>query len=420
MTTRVIESEVEFIDRKLATPLVLSSGTVAEVTEARVAIVVEADGKTARGRGSIYLSDLWAWPDPALDHAHKDAALRALCERIVGQLPEWCAGPAHPLELGLHLHDRVCGDETFDVPPLLARSMAASPFDAALHDATGIALERSAFDLYQEDFTSSADEFFDDGSASHAIRDVLRPPVSALPAWRVVGKGDSLDDDLRLWIQDKGYGCFKLKIMGRDNAEDVARTVEVYRAVCGHGVAEPRLTIDSNEANPDADSVLDYLERLRAADSSAFAALQYIEQPTARDIEEAPFDWRAVTRHKPVLLDEGLTHAGLMPIAQDQGWSGFALKTCKGHSFALVAAAWAHRNGMQLALQDLTNPGFSLIHAALLAARLPTINGVELNAAQFTPDANADWLPRLAPLMAPEDGTHRLSDTTPHGLGSGL
>jgi hypothetical protein len=109
-----------------------------------------------------------------------------------------------------------------------------------------------------------------------------------------------------------------------------------------------------------------------------------------------------------------------MEIAAQQGWSGFALKTCKGHSFSLVAAAWARRRGMLLALQDLTNPGLAAIHAFLFAAHLPVINGVELNSMQFTPAANAGWLPRLASLFEPRDGMHRLPDTAPPGLGSTL
>ena len=69
-------------------------------------------------------------------------------------------------------------------------------------------------------------------------------------------------------------------------------------------------------------------------------------------------------------------------------------------------------------MQDLTNPGFSLIHAALLAAHLPTINDVELNSPQFTPAANTEWLPRLAGLFAPADGFHELPAELPPGLGS--
>jgi hypothetical protein len=109
-----------------------------------------------------------------------------------------------------------------------------------------------------------------------------------------------------------------------------------------------------------------------------------------------------------------------MAESRRQGWTGFALKTCKGHSFALLAAAWATGQGMKLAMQDLTNPGYSFLHAALFAARLPTLNGVELNSPQFTPAANHPWLPRLAPLFEPKDGYHHLPETIPLGLGSGL
>lgn len=70
---------------------------------------------------------------------------------------------------------------------------------------------------------------------------------------------------------------------------------------------------------------------------------------------------------------------------------------------------------MLLSLQDLTNPGYALIHAALLGSHLPTINGLELNSPQFTPAANKPWLPRLAELFAPVDGVHRLPQVPPAG-----
>jgi L-alanine-DL-glutamate epimerase-like enolase superfamily enzyme len=417
LKTVVKEARVEYFARRLRVPLVLSAGLITEVSEARVMVVVEAGGVAAAGHGSIYLSDLWAWPDAGLSHDEKDAALRALCDRIAASLPGWCASPDHPLEQGLELHDRVCADEDSGVPSILARSMCASPFDAAIHDAAGQALKRSAFAFYETERPSRCDSLFKNGSATRAIRGVIREPVSRLPAWLVVGKNDSFDEDVAPWIRDKEYSCFKLKIMGSDNAVDAQRTRDVFRAVKAMGVARPRLTIDSNEANPDADSVLDYLHQLKAADADAFEALEYIEQPTGRDIEEHAFDWRAVAAWKPVLLDEGLTSLELLPLAKEQGWNGLALKTCKGHSFALVAAAWAHENGMLVSLQDLTNPGYSMIHAALFSAYIPMINGVELNSPQFTPDANSEWLPRLAALMDPSDGHHELPDVFSAGLG---
>ena len=75
---------------------------------------------------------------------------------------------------------------------------------------------------------------------------------------------------------------------------------------------------------------------------------------------------------------------------------------------------------MSISLQDLTNPGISLIHAALVGAHLPTINGAELNSPQFTPAANQEFAERLPELFVPRDGVHRLPSKMPVGLGSSL
>jgi len=383
---------------------------------------VRVDGREGTGRGAIYLSDLWAWPDSLLTHEGRDQALRSLCREIAENLPEWSGGePAHPLELGMRLHEAVClGEEKKEMPSILAQAMCASPFDAGIHDATGSVFGISAFSFYdREEGFPSVDRFFADGNACGAIRRMIHKPVRELDAWWIVGKGDSLDEVVAQGHR-RGYGCFKLKIMGRDSAEDAERTTEVFRALREGGVEKPRLTVDSNEGNVDADSVLEFLEHLRTDDTEAFDALEYLEQPTGRDISIHKFDWSRVTALKPVLLDEGLTSLNLLEEAAAQGWSGLALKTCKGHSFALVAAAWATERGLLLALQDLTNPGYALIHGALFAAHVPMVNGVELNSPQFTPGANAEWLPRLSGLFEPDRGMHRLPDEIPPGLGSGL
>jgi L-alanine-DL-glutamate epimerase-like enolase superfamily enzyme len=165
---------------------------------------------------------------------------------------------------------------------------------------------------------------------------------------------------------------------------------------------------------------LNYLEQLEAADVHAYNALEYLEQPTDRDIRHNVFDWREVARRKPVLLDEGLTDLSLLEESRRQGYSGLALKTCKGHSMLLACAAWAHQHNMLISLQDLTNPGIALIHAALVGSHLPTINGAELNSPQFTPAANEEFLPRLQDLFEPTDGLHRLPNAVPDGLGASL
>ena len=416
----VTDVTVTFQERAFAKPLTLSGGTITHVTEAGAQVRLTVAGREAVGHGSIYLSDLWAWPEPALDHDERDAILRKICQRIADDLPALLGPqPAHPLELGLHLHQSCChthvaefcrGLAVPDVQPsVLALAMCASPFDAAIHDAVGAALHCSALDLYDNDPALPTADRWLDGRAAECIRRLLgRPPRTSLPAWWIVGPRDELPHALAAPVRGRGIHCFKLKTMGRDPETDAARTVAVFDAARELGAAGVTLTVDSNEANPDVDSVAAYLDAVLARSAEAFDALAYLEQPTGRDIQQHAHDWRAVSARKPVLLDEGLTSLELLEEAQRQGWSGLALKTCKGHSFLLVAAAWAEQHGLILTLQDLTNPGCAAIHAALLAARLPTVNGVELNSPQFTPEANMDWIPQYAGLFDPHDGVHRL------------
>lgn len=426
MKVNVLEASVRFCELSFAIPLQLSTGKITRGTEARVAVRVRVNGREAMGRGCIPLGVMWAWPTPSLLCEVRERIMREFCLRLAKNLPALCGGESmHPLELGLRLHHAAdtLEDAEFHQIPRLARAMVMSPFDAAIHDAVGLAVGRSAFEFFDDAVPiPSADSVFSgQGGVCRAIAAMLqRPPRRELRSWIIVNKDDSLPDALRPWVVARGYRGLKLKLMGKDPAVDVERTVRVWRAAVTLGARDVILSVDTNEANPDADSVVEYLERLRRVDRGAFDALAYLEQPTARDIRRAPFDWRGVARIKPVMLDEGLIDFEIMEEALRQGWSGWALKTCKGHSFGLVAAAWAWHRKMLLSVQDLTNPGLSLIHAALFAAHVPTINGVELNSPQFTPTANTRWLPRHAPLFEPRDGLHRLPSEMPDGLGSML
>ena len=132
MKSTILTSEVVFRERPFAKPLQLSSGTITEITEATVTVRVRVGGVEAEGRGCIYLSDLWAWPDAGLSHAERDAAMRAYCERLAGELPGM-GGARHPLSHGMAMLERnaACRGEV----PFLAGSVCLSPFDAAVHGA---------------------------------------------------------------------------------------------------------------------------------------------------------------------------------------------------------------------------------------------------------------------------------------------
>lgn len=417
--TSVVSAEVEFIDRKLDTPLRLASGTITELTEARATVRIRCHGTEALGRGAIYLSDVWAWPDPNLDHDHRDRRLRVRCEAVAAQLPRLTGGAAHPLELGLRLHDALARSDGTDEPPLLARLLCSAPFDAAIHDAAGRALGRSAFSLYDTPAPiPSASSFFPGGDVVGAIRRALRPPVSELQAWWVLGRDDDPAAE-REPIAAGGYRAFKLKLLG-DPHGDAEWTASIHQQLQAIGIARPALSADANGGYASAEAFAAYLDELADIGPSAFAALAYVEQPTGWNLRSAAFDWRPVSSRKPVVVDEGLTGLELLPVIVEQGWDGLAIKTCKGHSLSLVAAAWARDRGLMVTMQDLTNPGIAAIHAALFAAHLRPANGVELNSPQYTPGANEAWLPRLAGLFKPSAGVHRVPDPHAVGLGSDL
>ena len=88
---------------------------------------------------------------------------------------------------------------------------------------------------------------------------------------------------------------------------------------------------------------------------------------------------------KPVVIDEALVDFETFTLAREQGYSGVALKACKGQSQALLMGAAAIEYDMFLAVQDLTCPGASFLHSAGLASRVPRVTAIEGNSRQFCP-----------------------------------
>ena len=97
---------------------------------------------------------------------------------------------------------------------------------------------------------------------------------------------------------------------------------------------------------------------------------------------------RKLTSIKPVLADEGIIDLDKFELAKELGWSGVALKTCKGHSSALLYVARCEEEGLLYSVQDLTNTGISFIQSAGLAARINPLKGVEYNSRQYLPLSN--------------------------------
>jgi L-alanine-DL-glutamate epimerase-like enolase superfamily enzyme len=128
---------------------------------------------------------------------------------------------------------------------------------------------------------------------------------------------------------------------------------------------------------------------VRERSPEAFAALDALEQPARRDLGEGAACVGEAAARVPIVLDEGLVSLAAIDRAVELGWNGIALKTCKTQSLMLLAIAKARGLGLQISVQDLTNPGIALLQSVALASRLPEIRPMETNQRQYFPRTSA-------------------------------
>src|SRR6185295_7339175 len=98
--------------------------------------------------------------------------------------------------------------------------------------------------------------------------------------------------------------------------------------------------LDFNERCPNVEYLLDFEHGVKAKAPAAFDRVQYIEQPTARDLaanrRNTMFE---AAKLRPVVIDESLTGLDTLLLAREMGYTGVALKACKGQSQTLLLAA---------------------------------------------------------------------------------
>jgi L-alanine-DL-glutamate epimerase-like enolase superfamily enzyme len=232
---------------------------------------------------------------------------------------------------------------------------------------------------------------------------------------------DGLPETLPEWIRYNGLKGIKIKLNGEDLKADLERVVRIDRAATEtqqqRGVSEWSYCLDFNERCASVEALLEFLRELKQRAPSGFQKILYIEQPTARDLKTH----RSMVMHeaaklRPVVIDESLTDYETLLLAKDMGYTGLALKACKGQSQAMLMAAAGQKHQMFLCVQDLTCPGASLIHSAGLAAHVPGVSGIEANSREYVPAANKAWVDRFPGLFRISDGMLVTATLTHRGL----
>ncbi|MBX3746331.1 MAG: mandelate racemase/muconate lactonizing enzyme family protein [Verrucomicrobiae bacterium] len=411
---RVTGAELYLLPVPTRVPLKFGTETLTRVTCARVRVrVIDRKGRRSEGWGETPLSVQWGWPS-ALPYEVRLRAMIDLAGRVARLWSEHGAF-GHALELGWDFVEgrlpglwRALNEERGGEPmPWLAALIVASAFDVAIHDAFGNSVGLPVYETYgPEHLNRDLAVFLEPAEpgmsfAGRYPSDYLVPRRDRLRAWHLVGgldpiaaselRGDEPEDGVPVlladWIRRDGLKCLKVKLRGNDAAWDYERLVAVGKVAVAGGV--DWLTADFNCTVREPAYVNVILDRLRNSHPRLYGMLLYVEQPFPYDLEANPIPAHSVSARKPLFLDESAHDWRLVRHGRQLGWSGVALKTCKTQSGALLSLAWARAHGMELMVQDLTNPMLAQLPHLLLAAHAGTIMGVETNAMQFYPAVSA-------------------------------
>jgi len=442
---RILEVRYSFEDHKYRAPYQFGGRTVDHVTLLNVDVrVVTTSGREAAGFGSMPLGNAWAFLSQAVTYDQSLEAMKQLAQKIHAITAEHDR-PAHPIDINYELEPEYLKAATevsrtlklAEPIPKLCTQVTASAFDAALHDAFGKANGINCFLCYGKQYMArDLSHYLGPEFRGESLdRYVLKRPIPSIFLYHSVGASDpitaqdikqriadGLPETLPEWIERDQITHLKIKLNGADLKADVERVVSIERAAAETqrrlGVKQWKYCCDFNERCQDVGYLMSFLDQIRQRTPEVLTRLQYIEQPTARDLK-ANLNNRMHEAAKivPVVIDESLVDLESFHLSRKLGYSGVALKVCKGQSHAVLMAAAAQKYRSFLCVQDLTCPGASLVHSASLASHIPGVFTIEANSRQYVPSANAKWKEKFPSIFKIKGGKLGTAGLTGPGLG---
>lgn len=431
---RVKELRISYENFPYRTPYEFGGRSVSLVTLLNIHCTVETlSGHVADGFGSMTMGNEWAFPSKTLSYDTTLEAMKRLAERIV-KITSAYSEPGHPIDINFALEPEYLKAATevtrqmrLDQSiPKLCTLVTASPIDAAIHDAFGKAHHLNCYLTYGPEFMSHDLAYYLNGrpefKAEYPSQYLLQQPQPWLWCNHSVGasdpieasdvkkwKNDGLPQTLPQWITVDGLTHFKIKLDGNNLERDIARVLHIDHVASEtetkRGARHWYYSLDFNEQCPDVDYLMKFMQRIQEKSAAGYDRITFIEQPTSRDLVASPsqFLFKA-SKLKPVVMDESLTGFDALLRGREIGYTGVALKACKGQSQSVVLNAAAQKFKMYMTAQDLTCPGASLIQSAGIAAHVPQIDTLESNAREYVPAANRPWLKRFPGLFEVRDG----------------
>jgi L-alanine-DL-glutamate epimerase-like enolase superfamily enzyme len=443
---RIERVSYSYEEQAFRTPLKFARTVVDRMTLVTVQCTVRtASGKVATGFGTLPLNYTFSFPSKKVSPDARLGAMKALAERIAkvtGAYEEF----AHPIDANRELaplYVRAAADvsrrlDLADPIPRLCTLVTAGAFDAAIHDAFGKAHGLNCFHTYGPEFMRHDLSYYlgAEYKGEYPSKYIRSEPRARMPLCHLISAVDPIEDaentkpvkdglpeTLPEWIDYNGLTYLKIKLNGDDLGWDVERMLHIERVTAEaqkkRGVRTWAYVPDFNEKCPNVEYYLAFLRRLKEKAPACFRRIEYVEQPTHRDLKGHPEnDMHEAAKLCPVVIDESVVDVDSVLLARKMGWSGAVVKSPKGLTHMILIACVAGKRKLLVAGGDMSCPGAALIQTAGFQARLPGVTSVEANARQFLPAANKGWEARFPGMFRVTDGMMRTGELTGPGLGA--
>ena len=395
---RVCEIEILEIPVTLRMPFRFGVVTLRRCFQAFVRARIEtASGQTHWGAAAEMVVPKWFDKNPALSDAdnfeQERSVLRLARDAYLSDTRATTAFGHFARHH--HAHQKTC--ESLGFNPLLA-SYGPALIDRAVLDALCRMTGTSFYQAVQANLPGISDampEFA--GLGMDTFLQQLKP-AQQIAARHTVGLvdaitrtdvtepvNDGLPETLEEVVKVYGHRYFKLKVSGKLDA-DLDRLTAIASVL--DRIPQGYLSsLDGNEQYPDAQSMGELLQRMRATPAlqRMCESILFIEQPIARqhalsaDLTRASLGW-------PVIIDESDGLLDAFVHARACGYSGISSKTCKGVYRSLLNAArcanWNAQEGRQrffMSGEDLTVQAGLSVQQDLALVNVLGITHVERN-----------------------------------------
>jgi hypothetical protein len=366
--------------------------------------VEDRGGARATGYAADFLAYRWfdKRPDRSLADNCADL-LRALEAARALYLEAGEAGLATPFELWRATCPEIERRALAFGCNRLGAAFGSSMLERAVIDGVGRLTGRSYFELVRDDHLGIDLGAITPGLQGRRVRDFLPArPLGRLHVRHTVGLldpitaaevrqpvADGLPETLEDYLERDGIRYLKNKV-GGVLEEDLAR-LEAIAAVLERRERRFGITLDGNEQYKTLGDVSALVEAIKRAPAlrRLWEEVLFIEQPLDRALAMHPGiepALRALSRDKPVIIDEADDSVTAFREAIALGYRGVSHKNCKGiykslHNLALAAAhnARVGQAELFLAAEDLSNLPVVSLQADLASVALLGITHVERN-----------------------------------------